>query len=225
MPIRQHRPRRRNCDECKQPFMTERAGQKVCCPIPCGRDYAIKQREKKEKRQSAIDRKAKAEQKKQWAAEKREYREKNMSLPKRAKKAQDTAFNPWVRERDFLDGCISCGRTKEEVEATDGWISGGVWDAGHYLSVGSHPELRFEPDNCHKQCKSCNGGSGKYARKGRTVASEYRIRLIEKIGLERVEWLEGPHEPKHYTIPELQELTKHYRAEARRLKKERESIQ
>ncbi|NTV51302.1 MAG: NinG family protein [Desulfobulbaceae bacterium] len=123
------------------------------------------------------------------------------------------AFNPYVRKRDELDPCISCGRLFIEDSI------GGSWDCGHYLSVGSHPELRFEPLNAHKQCKSCNGGSGKYTRKNYTVQKEYRERLIAKIGLEKVEWLEGPHEPKKYTIPELQEICRVYKEKLKELTK------
>lgn len=120
-------------------------------------------------------------------------------------------FNKFIRMRDEFEPCISCGR--EHVE----WTVGGAWDCGHYLSVGSHPELRFEELNAYKQCKSCNGGSGKYARKNRTVSKEYRERLIARIGLGNVEWLEGPHEPKHYKIPELIELKAHYKAKIKEI--------
>jgi hypothetical protein len=46
----------------------------------------------------------------------------------------------------------------------------------------------------------------------------YRPRLLEKIGMEKLEWLEGPHAPKKYTIDELKALTAHYRALTRELK-------
>jgi len=42
--------------------------------------------------------------------------------------------------------------------------------------------------------------------------------LIEKIGLERVEWLEGPHEPKKYTIDELKGIRDLYRRKLKELK-------
>lgn len=121
------------------------------------------------------------------------------------------AFNPYIRMRDKNLPCISCGR--EVVEQT----IGGAWDCGHYLSVGSHPELRFEEDNAHKQCKSCNGGAGKYTRKNYTVQKEYRERLIAKIGLERVEKLEGPHPPAKWTIEELKGIIALYKQKIKAL--------
>lgn len=105
--------------------------------------------------------------------------------------------------RDADKPCISCGRHHQ-----------GQWHAGHYMGVGRHPALRFEPDNVHKQCKPCNTDlSGNLIR--------YRAKLVDLLGLERVEWLEGPHEPLKLTVDEIKELKAHYRAETRRITKER----
>jgi hypothetical protein len=109
------------------------------------------------------------------------------------------AFNKYIRVSSYGEPCFSCGRN-----------TGAKMNAGHYLSVGGHPELRFEEDNCHLQCEHCNSFlSGNVAR--------YRINLIEKIGLERVEWLEGPHEAKNYTIDDLKEIKAKYTEMAREL--------
>lgn len=126
-------------------------------------------------------------------------------------------FNKYIRERDKDKPCISCGRYDSEIKETFGC---GKFDAGHYLSVGSRPELRFDPLNTHKQCKLCNGGAGKYARKNYTVSQSYRIKLIERIGIKNVEWLEGPHEPKRYRVDELKELYDHFKSLTRKLKNE-----
>lgn len=50
---------------------------------------------------------------------------------------------------------------------------------------------------------------------------EYRRHLIEKIGLEKVEWLEGPHEAKHYSIDEIKQLIATYKAKCKELEKEK----
>ena len=47
---------------------------------------------------------------------------------------------------------------------------------------------------------------------------DYRINLIKKIGQVKVDWLEGPHEPRRYTIEDLKELSKYYKAELKKLK-------
>jgi len=116
-------------------------------------------------------------------------------------KEAQTAFNAWVRERDAALPCISCGRHHQ-----------GKYDAGHYRTVGSNPALRFEPLNCHRQCSPCNTQLS-----GNIV--NYRIALVKRIGTEAVDWLEGPHEPKKYTIEELKAMTADYRAKTRELKR------
>lgn len=114
------------------------------------------------------------------------------------KRAQ-AAFNAWVRERDRDQPCISCGRHHQ-----------GQYHAGHYRPAGSNPELRFEPDNCHLQCAPCNSHlSGNLAA--------YRPALIAKIGLERVEFLEGPHEPKRYRREEYQAIEAEYKAKLKEI--------
>lgn len=123
------------------------------------------------------------------------------------------AFNAFVRARDEGLPCISCGVLNPPERY------GGAWDCGHFRSVGAAPELRFEELNAHRQCKSCNAGSSKYARKDRTVSAEYRERLVGRIGQEAVDWLEGPHEAKHYTSEQLEAIAKTYRAKTRELKR------
>jgi len=52
---------------------------------------------------------------------------------------------------------------------------------------------------------------------------EYRINLKEKIGAEKLAWLEGPHEPKKYTIEQIIEIKRLYRELTRKIKKQREA--
>jgi len=117
-----------------------------------------------------------------------------------AREAQ-AAFNAWIRERDSKLPCISCQRHHT-----------GQYHAGHYRSVGSNPALRFEPLNVHKQCSVCNNH-----RSGNLT--EYRINLIGRIGQEALDWLEGPHEPKKYTIDDLRQIRDEYRMRLRQAKK------
>jgi hypothetical protein len=114
-------------------------------------------------------------------------------------KAQ-SAVNAFIRERDKEEPCISCGRW--DVMS---------WHAGHYKSVGAHPELRFHSDNIHKQCDQCN------LHKSANL-SEYRPRLIAKIGIERVEWLEGPHEAARYTREDCQRIEAEHKSKLKELR-------
>jgi hypothetical protein len=99
------------------------------------------------------------------------------------------SFNKFVRIRDFYDDCISCNKSKEQIESDQGWKVGGAWDCGHYKSRGAKKQLRFNLWNCSKQCKSCNGGSGNFAHKAETVSKQYEINLRNKIGDDKVDWL------------------------------------
>ncbi|WP_288075085.1 recombination protein NinG [Pseudomonas sp.] len=132
------------------------------------------------------------------AAQHRERKMEVKPLSYWMKRAQ-AAFNAWVRERDAGQPCISCGRHHQ-----------GQYHAGHYRPAGSNPELRFEPDNCHLQCAPCNSHLS-----GNLTA--YRPALIAKIGLERVEWLEGPHEPKRYRREDYQAIEAEYKAKLKKL--------
>jgi hypothetical protein len=67
------------------------------------------------------------------------------------------------------------------------------------------PHLRYNEDNAHGQRKQCN-------RWGAGRAVDYRIGLIKRIGLERVEALESNNEVVKYTIEDLKEITKKYKA-------------
>ena len=112
-------------------------------------------------------------------------------------------FNRFTRERDYMEPCISCQRHHP-----------GQYHAGHYRSVGAAPELRFTEANVHKQCAPCNNH-----KSGNPI--EYRINLVKKIGLELVEYLEGPHPPLKLSIEEIKHLQAEYRRKANQLQKER----
>jgi len=116
-------------------------------------------------------------------------------------KEAQAAFNAWVRERDIGLPCVSCGRHHN-----------GQWHAGHYRTVGGNPELRFEPLNVWRQCAPCNNH-----KSGDIV--NYRLELVKRIGADKVDWLEGPHEPQRYTIEQLRAIKAKYRAKTRELKK------
>lgn len=117
-----------------------------------------------------------------------------------------TAFNAYIRLRDEGKPCICCGRMSEDEAFT-----GGRWDAGHYRSTGAAPHLRFNEDNCHRQLAYCN-----QHRSGNAV--DYRLGLIARIGLARVEALEANQSTAKWTIAELREIRDTYRRKARELK-------
>ena len=116
-------------------------------------------------------------------------------------KEAQTAFNLYVRLRDAKENCISCGRDHD-----------GRYDAGHFQTVGAFPELRYHLWNVNKQCHfNCN-----IKRSGNLI--EYRKGLIKKLGIERVEWLEGQHDAIKYSISDLVRIKKIFTLKAKRLK-------
>lgn len=104
------------------------------------------------------------------------------------KKIVQKKVNAYIRERDKDLPCISCGRVAD------------TYHGGHYISQGSGGALRYNFDNIHKQCAGCN-----LFKHGNLI--EYRIALIQKIGIERVEWLENHrHDIKKWTKEQLQDV-------------------
>ena len=108
-----------------------------------------------------------------------------------------TAFNAYIRWRDRDQPCISC----DSVANRDN----GYWDAGHYRSRGSARHLSFSQHNCHKQCHKCNRHLS-----GNVV--EYRIRLIDRIGLDKVVILEYNNEVVRHDIAYLARIKKVFKA-------------
>jgi len=115
-------------------------------------------------------------------------------------KVAQQVFNKYIRLRDDGNLCVSCGKTIN-----------GVRHASHYLSAGGHSAVRFNTDNVWVSCFKCNvmlSGNG----------IEYRMRLINKIGIERVEWLENNGSiAKKWTREELQEIIKEYKLKYKEL--------
>lgn len=184
-------PKPKTCKNpaCRASFVPQRLGQAVCSPKCALATVEVQ----------------KAKEKKSLAqAGRRDIKVRKEKLKSRADHLKDTqhAFNAWIRARDAGQPCISCGTTADVQ-----------YCAGHYRTTAASPELRFEPLNVHLQCnRNCNMG-----KSGNLLG--YRPGLIEKIGIHAVEWLEGPHEPKKYTVEQLKAMTAEYRAKTRELKR------
>lgn len=182
--------REKKCRACPTRFVPTRPLQVACCP-DCAQTLARRNREKAEKRTATIER-----QKTRAALEALK------TIPDLIAEA-DRAFCAWVRARDAGKSCICCGR------GSSGWTRGGEWDAGHYRSRGAASHLRYHEDNCHAQLKQCN-------RRAFDVAA-YRARLIERIGLARVEALEADNRTHKWTREELREIRDRYRRKLREI--------
>lgn len=125
---------------------------------------------------------------------------KQISLPRLLKKCQDV-FNAYIRKRDQDKGCISCPSHKVE-------------HASHYFNVGHYSALRFTDDNCHGSCVRCNTWLH-----GNLL--EYRKRLIQRIGEDRVKMLELSSDLRKvhkWTRIELEALIQNYKKEIEKFK-------
>lgn len=143
----------------------------------------VREVKRKEVRQDLRIRKVKLKTKADWAKE------------------TQIVFNSYIRLRDRNEPCISCNRYHI-----------GKYDAGHYKTVGAHPELRFNTFNCHRQCVPCNRH-----KSGNIIG--YRIGLLNKVGLEKLNWLERDHPPAKYSIDDLQRLKKIFQKKLKKLNK------
>ena len=179
----------KSCRQCKREFMPARPMQAVCSPV-CAQRKVLADKAAEKAAERAMTRKR---------------REAIKTIPQRIADAQKE-FNAYIRARDHAQPCICCGRTTNDRDL----ITGSRWDAGHYRSTGSASHLRFHEDNCHRQLVACN-------RHGAGRAVDYRIGLIARIGVERVEALEASNVPHKWTHDELIEIAARYKAKRKAL--------
>lgn len=186
-------PKPKRCRICKTEFLP-RSPMAVVCGVQCSLEHA--------KKVAALK---KAKHQRQERAQDKAKLDSMKTYPQLIAECQK-AFNAVVRYRDMIAGhrCISSGRVLD-------W-SGNATDCGHYRSTGSAPHLRFNFDNAHAQSKHDN-----QYKAGNAV--DYRIGLIQRIGLERVEALEADNTAAKWTHDDLRRMTKEFRAMLREMKK------
>ena len=180
------------CKVCKSPYIKRNSWQTICESVDCVIEIAVKNQAVRKK----LERK-----------ETKEKLKKFETKPQLTEKAKN-AFNAYIRQRDYGKPCICCDKPIPWGTTN---TTGGVCDAGHWLSVGARVNLRFNEDNVHAQLKYCNKElSGN--------AANYRIGLVKRIGLERVEALESDHKLNHYTKDDLRQIEATYKAKLKALK-------
>lgn len=189
------KPRVRTCRSCKAKF-EPRTQMQIACGVPCAIAHGAK-----------ITATQKAKQQRKERVQDKARLDSFKTYPQLIAACQK-AFNALVRYRDKDQPCICCGRRSEKE-----FLTGSNWDCGHYRSTGSAPHLRFNFDNAHRQMVFCN-------RHGAGRAVDYRIGLIARIGLVRVEALEADNTPRKWTHDELRAMTAEYRAKLAALKKQ-----
>lgn len=203
------KPARRKCKVCGSWFHPQYANIWWCSPEH-GARYAIDLRAKQKVKEAAKRIKAQKESEKEGRERRQKMRESFKTKSQWDKEAQ-SAFNRYIRIRDEGKECVSCG---SPLMGKSNYLTGSAIDASHYRSRGAASHLKFNVFNVHSACTRCN-------RQLSGNAVEYRIRLIERIGLERVERLESDNEPRRFDIPYLQRIKSIFTRKARALEKRR----
>lgn len=172
----------KTCKICRVKFTpTYSTLQPTCTNVKCVLSWSKKVEEKKGKR------------------ELKAMRERQKSISQWRRELQQV-FNKYIRERDKGKGCISCG-TKLQ----------GKYDAGHFYSVGSYPNLRFHELNCHGQCVHCN-----QHKHGNLL--EYQIGILKRIGKHQLEQLqELRNEPLRLSLEEIKIKINQYKIKIKEL--------
>jgi hypothetical protein len=181
----------RRCRHCREYCIPKDAPKsQFVCSLACSIGYGRAQVAKRNAAKQKTEKKQRVE------------KVRNFRLADRSHQVMLTQkdFNRMIRLLDKDKGCISCDRGPQ-------WQ--GQWHAGHYLTTGAMPSLRFDARNCHKQCSVCNNHlSGNLA--------EYTRRLeLRHPGI--TDWLRGAHETHKFTILELTIKRRTFSAECRRL--------
>jgi len=133
-----------------------------------------------------------------------ETRKKKQAMKTRGQwiKEAQVEFNKFIRLRDNDLPCISCGR-----------FHSGQYQAGHFMTTASRPDLRFCEVQVRKQCAPCNNHLS-----GNIPA--YRQSLVIIMGEEAVDQIEnGPRGLSNWSIEDLKEIKAYYRDKTKELSK------
>ena len=175
----------KSCKWCGDDF-TPRSTTQVVCKVKCAVSLEAHKKKAKEERQRTKDLEFQEMRERVWTNDK----------PKQLGLTQKS-FNSLILLLDARHLCISCDLAKPDD----------AYHCGHFLTVGSHPELRFDPRNAFKQCASCNLGSSRPGSdQSVTVRRQYEKGILERKGAAHLNWLLSYHPPKQYTGPDLIDL-------------------
>lgn len=191
------KPKLCKAEGCGKEFMP-RVSTQAACSIKCALTLV---EAKKAENQRKADVQYKRETQRFEKAQRKADNEKREALKSRREVLNDAQriFNKFIRLRDEQLPCISCGEHRN------------TYDAGHYRSVGAAPQLRFNEDNCHKQCVHCN-----QHKSGNAI--EYRIGLVKRIGAQRVEALECDNQTIKWSSEDGRQIKAQYQDKIKQLR-------
>lgn len=201
-------PRQKRCAVCRELFTPKRIGlkaTKVCLNAACVLDWAQGVRAK-DAEKAARTRKVEFNQK--------DIRWQHKQCQPVFNKLRRLQELKWFNDRGIEPYCISCGNT----------IGNDTWACGHFRSVGSNSQLRYDPVNTYLQHNNrCNKNlSGDI--NGTSTTKGYKQGLIDRFGEDLALWItdycEIHNDPIKWSWEKMEAMRKEWNKEIRELKKE-----
>lgn len=191
-------PKPKKCPICTTEYMPRSSLQKVCHNYRCAMEF----------NRQVDERNAAREKRKQERLQRDDLRQRREKLKGKSEwnREAQAAVNKFIFWRDYGDPCIACGKPLNYG------VRGGAVDASHYRSRGAAPWLRFNIFNNNAGCVHCNRDLS-----GNLIP--YRINLIEKFGLHRVERIEHDNTVRKFDIEYLKRVKSIFTRRARHYEK------
>ena len=189
------------CKFCKERVLVEEGvtvKMSFFCSIGCAAKHGIKLVNESKARQierKKLNPKAKPCQSKAAKAERARMRQRRKEVKKPSEwydKLQILVNQYVLHVLEAGAPCRTCGTRSQSIK----------YDAGHFRSRGSCPELRFELTNIHKQCSvKCN-----VHKSG--ARAEYNEFILSHYGQKHYDWLIGKHKPLKEQFPHWSDIEK-----------------
>lgn len=191
-------PKLKKCPICTTEYIPRSSLQKVCHNYKCAMEF----------NRQVDERNAAREIRKQERLQRDDLRQRRERLKGKSEwnREAQAAVNKFIFWRDYGDPCIACGKPLNYG------VRGGAVDASHYRSRGAAPWLRFNVFNNNAGCVHCNRDLS-----GNLIP--YRINLIEKFGLHRVERIEHDNTVRKFDIEYLKRVKSIFTRRARHYEK------
>lgn len=154
---------KKKCKKCNQDFKPFSTLENTCSP-KCKRELA---ENRAQKREESVRRKREIS-KVSIIRDDIEHEERKVIIV-----AAQRVTNRLVKLRDWGKPCISCGKPHKAD-----------FEAGHFHSVGAHPELRLIMKNIHGQCSECNHEFNT------ELKDKYACQIVKRYGLDYWEELD-----------------------------------
>lgn len=191
-------PKPKKCPICTTEYIPRSSLQKVCHNYKCAMEF----------NRQVDERNAEREKRKQERLQRDDLRQRRERLKGKSEwnREAQAAVNKFIFWRDYGEPCIACGKPLNYG------VRGGAVDASHYRSRGAAPWLRFNIFNNNAGCVHCNRDLS-----GNLIP--YRINLIEKFGLHRVERIEHDNTVRKFDIEYLKRVKSIFTRRARHYEK------